>query len=340
MAEYVWIGGHGDDLRCKTKSLEEPVSSPSELPEWNFDGSSTGQAPGEDSEVIIKPRAIFADPFRGGDNILVLCDCYTPQGEPIPSNTRAPAAKIFSDPTVLEQKPWYGMEQEYTLFKADGRTPLGWPSSGFPAPQGMYYCGIGTSFSFGRNVVEAHYKACLYAGVKISGINAEVMPAQWEYQVGPSEGISAGDHMWISRYLMHRVCEEFGVICSFEPKPIPGDWNGAGCHFNFSTELMRNEGGFKNGILPALKKLEEFHHEHIRVYGEGNEKRLTGKHETASMDKFSWGVANRGASVRVGRVTEREGKGYLEDRRPASNCDPYVVSGKIAETCIIRTLGK
>jgi len=327
MAEYVWIGGNGDDLRCKTRTLDAVPKSVSELPEWNFDGSSTNQAPGHDSEVIIKPQAIFRDPFRGGDNILVLCDCYTPHGEAIPTNTRKPANDIFNK--KLDEVPWFGLEQEYTLFKDDW--PLGWPRRGYPGPQGPYYCGAGADKAYGRDIVEAHYAACLYAGVKIAGCNAEVMPGQWEYQIGPCVGIEQGDHMWMSRYIMHRVCEEFGVVVSFDPKPIPGDWNGAGMHTNVSTLAMRNEGGYEV-IKQALEKLGKKHMEHIRVYGEGNERRLTGRHETAPIDKFSWGVANRGCSVRVPRQTERENKGYFEDRRPASNADPYLVTSKIFDT--------
>ncbi|CAN0024675.1 unnamed protein product [Heterosigma akashiwo] len=332
MAEYIWIGGTGADIRSKTKTLDFVPTSPSQLPDWNFDGSSTGQAPGEDSEVIIKPKAIFPDPFRRHGNILVMCDCYKPNGEPIFNNTRAKCAEIME--RAKDLKPWFGIEQEYTLFEADGVTPFGWPKSGYPLPQGPYYCSNGTENAFGRPIVEAHYKACLYAGINISGINAEVMPGQWEYQVGPSEGIDSGDHMWVSRYLLTRVCEDFGVIVSYDPKPIPGDWNGAGCHTNFSTEPMRRPGGFAV-IEDALKKLGEKHAEHIAAYGEGNERRLTGKHETASINQFSYGVANRGCSCRIPRTTEADGYGYFEDRRPASNMDPYVVTGKIVETCCL-----
>ena len=228
-----------------------------------------------------------------------------------------------------------GLEQEYTLFNLDKRTPLGWPVGGFPGPQGPYYCSAGADVAFGRPIVEAHYKACMYAGIKISGINAEVLPGQWEFQVGPAVGIEAGDHLWMARFLMFRVCEDFKVSVSFEPKPIEdGDWNGSGCHTNFSTEAMRAEGGYK-AIIAAVEKLGKKHDEHISVYGEGNEKRLTGKHETASYKVFKYGVADRGASIRIPRDAEREGKGYFEDRRPASNCDPYVVTGKIFKTCCI-----
>jgi glutamine synthetase len=344
IAEYVWIDALGE-LRSKSKVVAGKSSVTLEdLPSWNYDGSSTGQAPGEDSEVIIVPRAVFKDPFRGGNHVLVMTDTYTPQGVAIPTNTRAPAAAIFE--TKPEEEPWFGIEQEYTLFK-DG-TPLGWPTSsarsfggptvqlGFPGPQGPYYCSAGADVAFGRDVVDDHLIKCLEAGISVSGINAEVMPGQWEYQVGPCTGIESGDHMWMSRYILNRVCEVHGVVASLDPKPVPGDWNGAGCHTNFSTKAMREvENSLEKVIIPAVERLGKKHAEHIKVYGLGNEKRLTGRHETASIEKFSYGVANRGASVRIPNVVKQTGKGYFEDRRPASNMDPYVVTSKIFHTCCV-----
>lgn len=336
LAEYVWIGGSGQDLRCKTKTLTNraEVKSADELPVWNYDGSSTGQAPGKDSEVYLKPVRVFKDPFRGGRNVLVMSETCLPQEKlpPIPSNTRRAAAEIFEK--VSSSKPWFGIEQEYTLFESDGVTPLGWPKNGYPGPQGPYYCSVGSENAFGRRIVEAHYRACLAAGIKISGINAEVMPGQWEYQVGPCEGIEAGDHVWMARYIMYRVCEEFGIRVSFDPKPKTGDWNGAGCHTNFSTLEMRQDGGY-DAVIKGIEKLAKKHFEHIAVYGEGNERRLTGAHETAPISAFSYGVANRGASVRIPRETALNKKGYFEDRRPASNMDPYKVTAKIAQTVIL-----
>jgi glutamine synthetase len=327
--EYVWIGGSTQDLRSKTRTLQGKITTLAQIPEWNYDGSSTGQAPGTDSEVILKAQRIFRDPFRRGDNILVMCDTYTPQGEPLPTNHRHPANKIFAKD--LAAKPWFGLEQEYTMFEADKKTPFGWPKGGYPGAQGPYYCSAGADNAFGRPIVEAHYRACLYAGITISGINAEVMPGQWEYQVGPVVGIDSGDQLWMSRYLLLRVAELFGVVISFDPKPIPGDWNGAGMHTNFSTEKTRADGGFAE-IIKAIEKLGTKHQEHIAVYGEGNERRLTGAHETAPITRFSYGVANRGASIRIPRAAEAEKKGYFEDRRPASNACPYRVTSKIFET--------
>jgi len=335
LAEYVWVDADGN-TRSKTRTLPaDKANDISSLPKWNFDGSSTNQAPGDDSEVILKPQAIFKDPFRprsdGAKNILVMCDTYTPAGDALETNSRAYAAKAFEGHE--DEEIWFGMEQEFTLFNLDEKTPLGWPQGGMPSrPQGPYYCSVGPENSFGRHVTDAMYKACLYAGINISGTNGEVMPGQQEYQVGPCVGIDAGDQLMMSRYILQRVCEDFQVYCTLHPKPITeGDWNGAGMHTNVSTKTMREEGGI-DAIRTAIYKLGAKHSEHIAMYGTGNELRLTGKFETASIDEFSFGVANRGASVRIGRDTEAEGKGYFEDRRPSSNADPYLVSGKIMHT--------
>ncbi|MCJ1325289.1 glutamate--ammonia ligase [Thelotrema lepadinum] len=327
MAEYVWIDG-SNGLRSKTKTLNKVISKVEELPEWNFDGSSTGQAGGEDSDVFIRPVSMFPDPIRLSPNVIVMCETWDPDGTPNKFNYRHDAARLME--ANKDHELWFGLEQEYTLLDHSG-WPYGWPKGGFPAPQGPYYCGVGTGKVYCRDIVEAHYKACLYAGITISGINAEVMPAQWEYQIGPCMGIELGDHLWMSRFLLHRIAEEFGVAITFAPKPIPGDWNGAGLHSNVSSKEMREDGGMKH-IEAAMKKLESRHVEHIKVYGEGNAERLTGKHETGSIDSFSWGVANRGASVRIPRQCAKEGKGYFEDRRPASNADPYQITGIIVET--------
>jgi len=327
LAEYIWIDGI-NGVRSKTRTLSEKPSSAEDLPEWNFDGSSTGQAPGEDSDVYLRPVAIFPDPFRLGDNILVLSECWDSNGTPNKFNYRHECEKVMD--TYKEEKPWFGLEQEYTLFDLYDK-PYAWPKGGFPGPQGPYYCGVGTGKVYCRDIVEAHYKACLYAGIKISGINAEVLPSQWEYQVGPCLGIEMGDHLWISRYLLHRVAEEFGVKISFHPKPILGEWNGSGLHTNVSTEAMRQEGGMAV-IVKAIEKLKERHEEHIKVYGTDNDLRLTGRCETGSISNFTYGVADRGSSIRIPRSCSKEGKGYFEDRRPASNACPYQITTIMMET--------
>lgn len=328
LAEYVWIDADGG-TRSKCKTLSKSPSSIDDLPEWNFDGSSTGQAPGHDSDVYLRPVAFYPDPFRKGDNIIVLTECWNNDGTPNKFNHRHECAKLMK--AHEGEEVWFGLEQEYTLFDQFDY-PYAWPKGGFPAPQGPYYCGVGTGKVYARDVIEAHYRACLYSGVTISGINAEVMPSQWEFQVGPCDGINMGDELWIARYILERVAEEFGVKISFHPKPLSkGEWNGAGCHTNVSTKDMRVAGGMK-AIESAVEKLAKRHKEHMLLYGSDNDMRLTGKHETASSESFSSGVANRGASIRIPRSVAKEGFGYFEDRRPASNIDPYLVTGIMVET--------
>nr|AAK60408.1 glutamine synthetase II [Gelidium crinale] len=332
IVEYVWIDGY-DAVRSKGRYLKNIPSKASDLPDWNYDGSSTNQASGEDSEVIIKPQRIFPDPFRGKPNLLVMCDTYTPNGEPLKTNTRFECERIMNQAKDL--KPWFGLEQEYFLINPNTGKPLGFPNDKDPEPQGPYYCGVSGSKMFGRDIADAHFKACVYAGIKISGINAEVAPGQWEFQVGPCVGIEEGDELWMGRYLLQRIAEMKGLDVNYDPKPVKGDWNGSGCHSNFSTKPMREKDGYQNAIIPALEKLSKKHKEHIAAYGIGNEDRLTGKHETASIEQFKWGVADRGASCRVGHDVEKKGYGYFEDRRPAGNCDPYVVTMMLVKTCCL-----
>lgn len=332
IATYVWIDGTGQDVRCKDRTLTSVPKSPKDLPIWNYDGSSTYQAQGSNSDTYLHPVAIYKDPFRRGSAILVLCDTYKADGTPTATNKRKACLEAVNK--CLDEEPWFGIEQEYTLLDFDGH-PLGWPKNGYPGPQGPYYCGAGANKVYGRDIVLAHYQACLYAGIKIAGTNAEVMPAQWEYQVGPCEGISVGDDLWMSRFILHRIAEEFGVVATLDPKPMPGDWNGAGAHTNISTARMRADGGIHE-IEKAIAKLSKCHERHIRAYdpneGRDNERRLTGRHETSSIHDFSAGVANRGASIRIPRGVSDEGKGYFEDRRPSSNCDPYSVVEAILRT--------
>jgi len=333
--EYIWIGGSGLDIRSKTRTLKQKVKDIKDIPCWNYDGSSTDQADGSYSEIWLKPVKFVSDPFRGGNNILCLCETLNAKTmEPIDTNKRHIAAEIFEHKDVASEETWFGIEQEYTLFDSTGTVPLGWPSNGFPAPQGPYYCGVGSKVAHGRHISEAHYRACLAAKIDISGTNAEVMPGQWEFQVGPSVGIDSGDQVWLARYILNRVAEDFGSVVSYEPKPIKGDWNGAGSHTNYSTKTMRAEGGYK-AIIDGIEKLGKKHKEHMAVYGKKNEERLTGKHETAKYDQFKYGVADRGASIRIPRQCELDQMGYLEDRRPAANCDPYDVTSMIAKTTLL-----
>lgn len=336
-ATYLWIDGTGENVRLKDRVLDFVPKAVSELPKWQYDGSSTYQAAGENSDTTLIPRAIYKDPFKPGKNdLLVVCDTYKADGAPTESNKRAPLMEAMNK-VEKEHEPWFGIEQEYTLLDIDGR-PFGWPENGFPAPQGPYYCGVGANRVYARDLVEAHAVACLYAGVDFAGTNAEVMPAQWEYQVGPSLGMKAADDLWVSRYILQRIAEEYGVVVTFDPKPVEGQWNGAGAHTNFSTKAMRADGGIK-AIEAAIHKLSKHQERHIRAYdpkeGKDNERRLIGKLETSSITEFSWGVANRACSVRIPRGVADAKKGYLEDRRPSSNCDPYAVCDALVRTCLV-----
>lgn len=335
LAEYVWLDAK-QVPRSKTMTMTQKPRSIKDLRVWNYDGSSTAQAEGHNSEVLLHPRAIFDDPFRGEPHVLVLADAWNAwDDKPSIGNTRAACAEMMDKYKKLD--PWFGIEQEYTLMKPGKvgmapTVPYGFNADNSePAAQGPYYCGAGTGSAIGRDVAYEHYMKCLHAGVKIAGSNAEVMPGQWEYQIGPCRGVEMGDHMTMSRYIMLRVTESHDVVCSFSPKPMDGDWNGAGCHTNFSIVPMRKAGGFEviTKVCEAFGKVAK---EHIAAYGEGNEKRLTGKHETADINTFKYGVADRGASIRIPRDAEKNGKGYMEDRRPAANCDSYVVTARMMQT--------
>ena len=333
LADYVWIGGNME-LRSKVMVLTIKNSNETTLqdfPEWNYDGSSTAQASGSDSEVIIKPHSIYKCPFRKGANVIVFCDTYLPNGQPHPTNHRYGAKQIFDK--KLELEPWYGLEQEYFLMDRITKKPYGYYQE--PIIQGQYYCSVGCENAFGRKIVDEHFRMCLFAGVKIGGINAEVAPGQWEFQIGPCVGIDAGDHLWTARYILQRLGEIHNVKIDLSPKPLKGDWNGSGCHTNYSTKNMREGTMYKTGldyIDEAISKLSKNHQEHMKVYGSGNEERMTGKHETASYNVFTDGIANRGASVRRGNETIKNKKGYFEDRRPSANCDPYLVTSAIFKT--------
>jgi glutamine synthetase len=326
--EYVWLDGYKTpNLRSKTKVLDFPSESISlsHIPGWNFDGSSTRQAPGSDSECLLKPSRLY----RGatGDYI-VLCEVYNPDGTPHLTNQRAKLREVLDN--TDDHRFWWGFEQEYFITK--DFKPLGFPERGYPKPQGLYYCGVGTNQVVGREMVESHMRQCLYYGMDITGINAEVAVGQWEYQCFNKDTLKACDDLWISRYLLYKEAEDYGWDIDISPKPVSGDWNGSGCHTNFSTEEMRTTGG-STYIMKLMSAFKNNHQEHIEGYGENNHQRLTGDHETQRIDTFSWGVGDRGASIRIpNSMKQNNWIGYIEDRRPASNCDPYRVANLIVST--------
>ena len=336
IVEYVWLGGYGDDIRSKSRTFKFEVNDISQIPKWNFDGSSTGQAQTIESEITIVPVAMFDDPFRGSPNKIVICETFYANGEPTLTNFRSLSKNVFSKENIEKFEPWFGIEQEYIFIKyigTDLKWPLGWTPGEYLGSQGLYYCSNGSNVSFGREIVEAHMKACLFAGVKLYGINAEVFPSQWEYQVGTCVGVEVSDHLLMARFLMSRVAEQFGVSVSLEPKLFK-DWNGSGCHTNFSTKLTREDQNLSE-IYKNMAELEKYHKTFIKLYGEGNDKRLSGNYEAPDLNNFSYGVMNRKASIRIPQTTKDEGKGYYEDRRPSSNCDVYIVPLLIfAATCL------
>ncbi|MEM9386438.1 MAG: glutamine synthetase beta-grasp domain-containing protein [Pseudomonadota bacterium] len=337
-AEYLWIDGAQptQQIRSKARVVSVPANpAPSDFPEWSFDGSSTGQATGEDSDCILAPVRAYADPLRSEGNYIVLCEVRDSDGAEHASNQRARLRGAI-DRADASLAPWAGFEQEYTLCR-DGR-PLGFPTDGYPAPQGPYYCGAGANLAFGRDVVEAHARACVQAGVLIYGINAEVMPGQWEFQVGhrgiegeACDALTIADGLWVARYLLLRVSERFGVVVSFDNKPVKGDWNGAGMHTNFSTAATRDPNRGMQAIHSIVASLEGRHHEHIGEYGDRLDERLTGAHETCAIGTFASGIANRGASIRIPQPVALKGYGYLEDRRPGANADPYRVASCLVD---------
>lgn len=352
IGEYVWI-----DVNGNTRSKTMVISDDSEFGDWTFDGSSTGQAQTTFSDVILRPVRSFNDPFRkhvsNANCFLVLCETYNLDGTPHFSNNRAKCMKTFE--TVKDLEPWFGIEQEYFLYQVDG-IPYKWvdektPNHKFSSQTekqdnhsicknkeygggSPFYCGCGGDRAHGRNIADMHLEYCLYAGIKICGLNLEVTCSQLEFQIGIASGDEIGDHLWMARYILNRIAEMFCLYINYHPKPLGNlPFNGSGCHTNFSTKLTRQENGYEN-IIDICEKFRNVHQIHLLEYGdiEQNKKRLSGHHETASYNVFSYGVSDRSASVRIPHNTFVNNCGYLEDRRPSSNCDPYRVANIMMDT--------
>jgi glutamine synthetase len=325
--EYIWLDGYKptQSLRSKTKIVKDFSGKLEDCPMWSFDGSSTEQAPGGSSDCLLKPVYIISDPQRK-NGYLVMAEVLNADGTPHASNGRA---TIDDDDNDF----WFGFEQEYFLWDPSTEKPLGFPAGGYPGPQGPYYCSVGAKNAYGRQIVEEHLDACLEAGLNVEGINAEVAAGQWEFQIFAKGAKEAGDQIWLGRYLLERIGEKYGVSINWHCKPLGAlDWNGSGMHANFSNETLR-KGGSKDVFDKICEAFRPVVKEHIEVYGADNHLRLTGKHETASIHDFSYGVSDRGASIRIPVSVPVSGwKGYLEDRRPNSAADPYKVAARIIKT--------
>lgn len=325
--EYLWLDGSEPTqvLRGKTKIVSDFDGTLGKCPMWSFDGSSTGQAEGNSSDCLLKPVSVFPDPDRR-NAYLVMCEVLNADGTPHVTNGRA---------TINDNDDdfWFGFEQEYFLWDPETNKPLGFPKGGYPGPQGPYYCSVGAQNAFGREIVEEHLDLCLEAGINVEGINGEVAAGQWEFQVFSKGAAEAGDQTWVARYLLERTAEKYGVAINWHPKPLGAlDWNGSGMHTNFSNSALRTA-GCEKVFAAVCERFAPVIHEHIEVYGADNHLRLTGKHETQSIDKFSFGVSDRGASIRIPIATVENGwSGWLEDRRPASNGDPYKIAARIIRT--------
>ena len=326
--EYIWLDGTEPTqcLRSKTMVRNDFGGTLEECPVWSFDGSPTNQSTGDDSDCLLKPVAIYPDPDRASA-YLVMCEVLNADGTPHPTNGRA---------TIQDEDEdfWFGFEQEYFLWDLKTELPPGFPKGGYPAPQGPYYCSVGARNAFGRELIEEHMDICLEAGLNLEGINAEVAPGQWEFQIFAKGAKRAGDEIWIARYLLERTAESYGMAIDYEPKPLGkfADWNGSGMHANFSNGAMR-ELGDETIFTKICEEFGKHIDRHMSVYGANNDQRLTGLHETQSIDEYSYGVSDRGASIRIPIGTVQDGwKGRLEDRRTASNADPYKVAAAIIKT--------
>ncbi len=325
--EYIWLDGYKptQSLRSKTKIQADFSGKLEDCPMWSFDGSSTQQAEGGSSDCLLKPVYICPDPQRK-EGYLIMCEVMNADGTPHPSNGRA---TIEDDDNDF----WFGFEQEYFLWDPETNLPLGFPANGYPAPQGPYYCSVGAKNAYGRDIVEEHLDVCLDAGLNVEGINGEVAAGQWEFQIFSKGAADAGDQIWVARYLLERIGETYDVAINWHCKPLGAtDWNGSGMHANFSNSILRTAGN-KETYDKICQSFEPFIKEHIEVYGADNDQRLTGLHETQSIDQFSYGISDRGASIRIPIATVEGGwKGWLEDRRPNSAADPYKVAARIIKT--------
>lgn len=320
VAEYVWLDGAEDRPRLRSKTR---MIGWDEIPEWSYDGGSTYQADVHNSDLILLPVRTYNDPFRER-GIIVLCEVLNQDRTPHSTNHRHELRQ------VCDLDVWFGFEQEYTLLGLS-RKPAAFEVGANFREQGPFYCGVGAYNVFHRDLVEKHFQACITAGISMHGYNAEVMPGQWEFQTAPKDAVVASDDLWVARYLLDRVFESANLRASLHPKPADG-WNGAGCHTNFSTKKMRQSW---EGIEEAIQRLSSRHEAHMKVYGTDNHLRMTGDCETSDPSEFSVGSTDRACSIRIPVTVANKKCGYLEDRRPAANIDPYQVCTRITKSIVL-----
>lgn len=326
--EYIWLDGNDSkSLRSKVRyvNLTPDDNMISSIPEWSFDGSSTNQAKTEDSDLILKPVRVFQNALesRQGPALYVLCEVYNTNGTPHKSNTRNRLAKNIQ--VAPNQGLWVAVEQEFVLIDPATGKPLGWEKyeDGKPPSQGKYYCGVGADTLMSRQLMDGFMSILPQSGIMLDGYHPEVMLSQWEYQTAAGSPLDVADKLWMTRFILQRMSERMGIAISYDPKPVEGNWNGSGAHINFSTRYMREESDM-DYINLLCANMEETHKKAIKSYGHGNDKRLTGKNETSSIKKFTWGEGDRSASIRIPISTIMGGGlGHLEDRRPSANMDPY-----------------
>lgn len=337
--EYVWINGH-DIISSKSKIVFGIIDDIEQVPKWNHELLTKNKTDEVSIKIDLIPVTLYDDPFRGDNNKIVLCETYYQNGKPTSSNFRHIARKAFTKENIMAFEPWYGIEQEYVLMRSIGtglKWPYGWQPGTFLGQTDDYYCANGAHITIGRELIEAHMRACLYSGIELFGINSEYLPSQWEFQVGSSCGIKTADDLIMARFLLIRISEYYNITISFEPKLFDG-WCGSGGHCNFSTKQTRGENGY-DVILTHMDKLAKFHKDALKVYGEGNEKRMLGIWDAPDLQVFTYGTMNRKASVRISQKTFDDQKGYYEDRRPGANLDPYIVTSFLfSVTCLDSSL--
>ena len=335
-AEYLWLDIN-THIRSKIRIIYDfdlnQLYDHTSYPNWNSDGSSTGQSHGQQTEILLMPVKCLKHPlYLSNTNIIyiiVLCECYDPETKLHHiSNTRYLANQLFQSDKSKNAELWFGLEQEFFFFEKSTKKPIDWQNR---YQQGEYYCGNNRSTSIERQIMDEFIQSSLYCGLHISGYNQEVAHAQWEYQIGPLSGIEVADQMIIAKFILFRICEKYGLYTSFHPKPIGGYWNGSGCHINISTKNTREDNDLIE-INRIITNIGKDHHNWIGQYdGVNNHLRLCGKYETSDSTNFTFGVGTRHTSIRIPNQVAIEGKGYFEDRRPGASIDYYKTISKYVD---------